>query len=70
MISYNTRELTLAALRTLYATTRTTRFHTVVLDNASSDASAEAIAEFFPQVELIHSAENLGFARANNVSQA
>ena len=70
MVSYNTRDLTLAALRTLYATTRTTRFHTVVFDNASSDGSAEAVAEAFPQVELIRSTENLGFARANNVVAA
>ena len=67
MISYNTRDLTLAALRTLYATTRRTRFHTVVWDNDSKDGSVEAIAAEFPQVELIASKENLGFARANNV---
>lgn len=70
VVSYNTRELTLAALRTLYATTRRTRFHTVVLDNDSQDGSADAIAAEFPQVELIRSSENLGFARANNVVAA
>lgn len=70
MVSYNTRELTLAALRTLYATTKTTGFRTVVLDNASSDGSAEAVADAFPQVELIRSGDNLGFARANNVVAA
>jgi N-acetylglucosaminyl-diphospho-decaprenol L-rhamnosyltransferase len=67
IISYNTRALTLAALRTLYATTTATSFRTVVLDNASTDGSADAIAAAFPQVELIRSTENLGFARANNV---
>lgn len=67
IISYNTRELTLAALRTLYDTTKATSFHVVVLDNASADGSADAIAAEFPEVELIRSAENLGFARANNV---
>lgn len=66
VISYNTRVLTLAALRTLYQTTLCTRFRTVVLDNASADGSADAVAEAFPQVELIRSGENLGFARANN----
>ena len=70
IVSYNTRELTLAALRTLYATTEAIAFHSVVLDNASSDGSADAVAEAFPQVELIRSAENLGFARANNVVAA
>ncbi|MCB2129596.1 MAG: glycosyltransferase family 2 protein [Rhodobacteraceae bacterium] len=66
VISYNTRELTLAALRTLYETTKKTTMHVVVLDNASRDGSAEAIAGAFPGVELIASPDNLGFARANN----
>jgi len=70
VVSYNTADLTLAALRTLYETTRDTAFRCVVLDNASSDGSAEAIAAAFPQVELIRSPDNLGFARANNVVAA
>lgn len=68
IVSYNTRELTLLALRTLYATTATTAFRTIVFDNASSDGSADAVAEAFPRVELIRSTTNLGFAHANNVA--
>ncbi len=67
VISYNTRALTLKCLETLYGTTHATTFRTVVLDNASTDGSVEAIAAAFPQVELIASDENLGFARGNNV---
>ncbi|PYE82222.1 glycosyltransferase family 2 protein [Pseudoroseicyclus aestuarii] len=70
VVSYNTRALTLACLETLYARTHTTRFRCVLLDNASSDGSAEAVAERFPQVELIASEDNLGFAKANNVVAA
>lgn len=70
VVSYNTRELTLEALRTLLDTTLTTHMHAVVLDNASTDGSADAVEAAFPQVELIRSAENLGFARANNVACA
>lgn len=70
IVSYNTRDLTRAALTTLHATTRLSAFRTVVLDNASSDGSANAIATEFPWVELIRSEENLGFARANNVVAA
>ncbi|MEM9269456.1 MAG: glycosyltransferase family 2 protein, partial [Pseudomonadota bacterium] len=70
IVSYNTRDLTLKALETLYANTTRTAFHTVVLDNASGDGSADAIAAAFPQVELIRSEENLGFAKANNVVAA
>lgn len=66
IISYNTRDLTLKCLETLYANTHTVPFHTVVWDNASSDGSAEAVGAAFPQVELIASPDNLGFAAANN----
>lgn len=67
VVSYNTVDLTLAALRTLYAETKDTSFRCVVWDNDSKDGSAEAIAREFPQVELVASTDNLGFARANNV---
>jgi len=37
-----------------------------VVDNASSDGSAQMVRERFPWVRLIESEENVGFARANN----
>lgn len=37
-----------------------------VVDNASSDGSAEMVRKRFPQVRLIENRENMGFARANN----
>lgn len=66
IVSYNTRNLTLAALRTLFANAGDVRMRVIVWDNASSDSSADAIAEAYPEVELIRSEENLGFAVANN----
>lgn len=70
IVSYNTRELTLACLETLFAATHEARTYVVVFDNNSADGSAQAVAERFPQVELIASTENLGFARANNIVAA
>lgn len=70
IVSYNTCALTLRCLETLFANTHEARFAPVVFDNASTDGSAEAIAARFPEVELIRSADNLGFARANNVVAA
>ena len=70
MVSYNTRVLTTAAIRTCLETTHKTDFELIVFDNASSDGSADAIELEFenePRVVLVRSEENLGFARANNV---
>lgn len=39
-----------------------------VVDNASHDNSVEMVQQHFPQVELIASAENLGFAGGNNAA--
>ncbi len=39
----------------------------IVVDNASTDGSQEMVTEQFPEVTLILSSENLGFARANNL---
>lgn len=39
----------------------------IVIDNASSDKSVEYIKEKFPDVHLIESKTNLGFAKANNI---
>ena len=38
-----------------------------VMDNASADGSAEMVAAEFPQVRLVASRENLGFAGGNNL---
>ncbi len=40
----------------------------MVVDNASADGSAHMTAEDFPQVRLIASPENLGFAGGNNLA--
>jgi hypothetical protein len=37
-----------------------------VVDNASADGTTELVADAFPQVHLIASEENLGFATGNN----
>lgn len=66
MVSYNTRELTLAAVQTLLDNTPDVAMRVVVFDNASTDGSAAAVAAQFPEVEVIASRENIGFGAANN----
>ena len=67
VVSYNTREMTLECLRSVRDETRAPH-EVIVVDNASSDGSAEAIAAEFPRIRLIAETENHGFARANNLA--
>ena len=67
VISYNTREMTLACLASIAAET-TVPHEVIVLDNASPDGSAAAIAAAFPEIRLIASPENHGFAKGNNLA--
>ncbi len=67
VISYNTRQMTLDCLASVYDQTKETPFELIVVDNASSDGSAEAIAKAFPDAKLLAETENHGFARAHDV---
>lgn len=67
VVSYNTREMTLEALRSLFAET-SEPFELIVVDNASEDGSADAIRAEFPHARLFAEDENHGFAKANNLA--
>ena len=66
VISFNTRDMTIECLRSVYAETRGVSFELIVLDNNSVDGSAEAIRKEFPGIDLIKLKQNIGFAAANN----
>ncbi len=66
VVSYNTSALTLRTLRSVFDLTRDLDFEVIVIDNASSDGSADDVAAQFPQVRLLALGENIGFGRANN----
>lgn len=66
IVNWNTRELLRQCLASVYQHTAGISFDVWVIDNASSDGSAEMVAQEFPQARLIRNAENVGFAKANN----
>jgi GT2 family glycosyltransferase len=66
IINYNTRELTINALRSIYQSVTTCRFEVILVDNSSKDDSIQHIQSGYPQVLLIQNQENVGFAIANN----
>jgi N-acetylglucosaminyl-diphospho-decaprenol L-rhamnosyltransferase len=67
IVSFNTRALTLACLRSVFAQAQSPDFEVLVFDNASSDGSAAVVeAEFGHRVRLVKHPDNIGFAAANN----
>ncbi|HEC83939.1 MAG: glycosyltransferase family 2 protein [Candidatus Parabeggiatoa sp. nov. 2] len=70
IVSFNTCDLLLECLQTLQTQAGGIRYETIVIDNASQDGSADMVEREFPDVQLIRSTENLGFAAANNLGFA
>jgi hypothetical protein len=67
VVSYETRDLTLEAVKSLLEFLPPDS-DVWVVDNASNDGSAAAIRSRYPSVKLIELPENIGFGRANNVA--
>ncbi len=66
VVSYNTRALTLSCLASIAKYTTGFTYDVIVVDNASTDGSADAIAEAHPWCRLHRSASNLGFSGGVN----
>ena len=66
VVSYNTRDDLLRCLAALLAPGEP-EIEVIVVDNASSDGSAEAVRAHFPAVRVIANPSNLGFSKANNI---
>ncbi|WP_322797996.1 glycosyltransferase family 2 protein [Thermoflexus sp.] len=67
ILTYNTRELALRCLAGLYEEALARGWQVIVVDNGSTDGTAEAIAGRFPGAELIRSERNRGFAAGMNL---
>ncbi len=67
IITFNTRDLTLAAILSVHESKDDLGKEIVVVDNGSTDGTEAAVRERFPAVQYHYSEHNLGFAKANNV---
>ena len=70
IVNWNTREIIRNCLKSIYAEARKVKHEVIVVDNGSTDGSAEMIKAEFSQVQLIENDENRGFAAANNQGMA
>lgn len=68
VVSWNTRALLQRCLESVSEAIPDLHYEVVVVDNNSTDASAEMVEASFPSVRLIRSPRNVGFARANNLA--
>ncbi len=64
ILNYNTKNL---LIQTLKSISPKLTHEIIVVDNASTDGSTQAVINQFPDVKLIQSTKNLGFAAGNNL---
>lgn len=67
IVSFNTKAEVEACLASLHANPPATPHEIVLVDNASSDGTVQAVRAACPRVRVIENAANVGFAAANNV---
>ena len=66
ILNWNGKNDTLACLTSLQIV-EAPAFDVIVVDNGSTDDSVAEISQRFPQVTLIETGKNLGYAGGNNV---
>ncbi len=66
IVNWNTRDILKDCLTSVATHLGAVSHEVIVVDNASSDGSADMVCREFPTVRLLPNTENVGFARANN----
>ncbi|MBK9059776.1 MAG: glycosyltransferase [Flavobacteriales bacterium] len=66
IVNYNVKAYLEQCLRTVFEALNGMEGEVFVVDNLSTDGSAEMVREKYPSVRLIANRENVGFSRANN----
>lgn len=66
IVNWNLRDLLRRCLESVKLQGDGVAVETIVVDNGSSDGSAEMVGRVFPEVILIRNSENAGFSRASN----
>jgi len=67
IVSWNAKAYLLECLQSLKSEANSCQAEIIIVDNASTDGSVEAVREEFSHVKLVVNTANLGFAKANNI---
>lgn len=66
IVNYNTKNLTLQCIDSIYEKTNDVSFEIIVVDNKSTDGSQELLSHD-KRIVFVEAGENLGFGKANNL---
>ena len=67
IVNWNALDYLRECIVSIYENTVSIKFEIIVVDNASTKGDVDTLRMLFPQVKIIKSRQNLGFARANNL---
>jgi len=67
IVNYNVKYFLEQCIQSILDSKTRRSYEIIVVDNHSSDGSADRIRELFSEVVLIENKENVGFSRANNM---
>ena len=67
IVNWNTKDMLMKCLRSIYKNKSSRIKEVILVDNASTDGSVEAVKKNFDRVKIIQNKSNLGFAKANNL---
>jgi len=70
IINYNTYHLTTKCIESIYSKTKNCKYEIILVDNASSECDPHLFLKKFPEINLIISSTNTGFAGGNNLGIA
>ncbi len=66
-VNWNSEDYIKESIESVYEHTHGIQFEIIVVDNASPRGNVDILKEHFPEIALIKSGQNLGFAGANNL---
>ncbi|NND06360.1 MAG: glycosyltransferase [Saprospiraceae bacterium] len=66
IVNYNVKYFLLQLLGSIFQSRTSFPYEVIIVDNASSDGSAQLIAQRYPDLVYIENSVNVGFSKANN----